>query len=284
MKDNKNDKNELKFNSLKINAIDVPYTIDVKGNGRWVKAGVDNKLPQKLYNYYNEVSNLQSIILTYIDYLVGGGIYSDFDKENSYGEDILTVVRKTVEDYCIFGSYSLEIIRNAKGEIADIIYQDVRNVRISEDFKTAYLSNEWGQFNAKNTVELPLYNKKEIQNHFLYYFNGYSRGWYGQPFYFAALKSIEILRQIRNFHLNNLMNNFSSNAIITFCSGIPSKTVQDEIYEKLNQQYCGTENTSKIFVNYADNIENAPKIERLESDNFGDLYNQLITNSIDDVY
>lgn len=80
------------------------------------------------------------------------------------------------------------------------------------------------------------------------------------------------------------MNNFSSNAIITFCNGIPSKSVQDEIYEKLNQQYCGTENTSKIFVNYADNIENAPKIERLESDNFGDLYNQLITNSIDDVY
>jgi len=80
------------------------------------------------------------------------------------------------------------------------------------------------------------------------------------------------------------LNNFSSNAIITFCNGVPSKSVQDEIYRKLTEQYTGTDNTSKVFVNFCDNSENAPKIERLESDQFGELYQSLMENSVDDVY
>lgn len=281
----KDKKEEMTFNAVTVQPIDIPYTIDYKGCGKWVKYGQDNKLPTKLYNYYNEVSNLQSIIQTFIDYICGNGF--DSDKEfykNSIGDSFEDIIKKIVEDYCIFGGYSLEIIRNAKGEIADILYQDIRNVRVNEDFNTAYLSNEWGSFYSKNVVELPLFNDKEKCDHFIYYYNGGSRGWYATPFYFAALKSIETLKQIRNFHLNNLLNNFSGNAIVTFCNGVPSKSVQDEIFDKLKEQYTGTDNASKIFVTFSDSAENAPKVERLESDNFGELYKSLSESCVDDIY
>lgn len=273
----------MAFGNIKIEPIVVPSTIDSKGNGKFIKWGVDNKMPGYLYDCFLKVSNLQSIILTYCDYICGNKIDSDYMLTNTEDEEIQEVVRKCVMDWLIFGGFAVECIRNAKGDIANIIYQDVRNLRVNEDMTTAYLSNEWGSFTAKNSVELPLWDRKEKQPHFIYYCK-MGRGWYGVPFYFAALKSIEILKRTRDFHLKNLENNFSANAIITFCNGIPSKTVQEEIFDKINNTFCGTENTSKVFINFADNQESAPKIERLTEDKFGDLYKALSESSVDDIY
>lgn len=284
-KKNNNIQVDANFSAVLPKPIEVPSLIDVKSyNGKYVKWGDNNKLPQQLYTYFLEVSNLQSILLTYKDFICGKGIESDFNRLNSDLETIQDVITKAVEDYTIFGCFALECIRNAHGEVANVIYQDVRNVRVNEEMTIAYLASEWGQFNSKNSIELPLWNKNEKTDHFIFFYNGNSRGWYGTPVYFAALKSIEILRQTRNFHLNNLTNGFSANAIITFCNGIPSKTVQDETFKKLNEQYCGTDNTSRLFINYADNKDNAPKVERLQSDQFGELYKALSESSVDDIY
>lgn len=283
-KNMKNTIETMAFSSIKAEPIIVPSLIDVKGSSRFVKYGNDNKLPAYLYDCFLSVSNLQSILLTYSDYICGSNINTDYAFLNSDDETIQEVIKKAVMDYCIFGSFALECIRNANGDICNVLYQDVRNIRISEDFMTAYISNEWGSFQAKNTVELPLWKRKEKQPHFIFYWNGNSRGWYGTPLYFAALKSVEILKRTRDFHLKNLENNFSANCIITFCNGIPSKTVQEEIFEKLNNQFCGTENASKLFINFADNQESAPKIERLTEDKFGELYKTLQESSVDDLF
>ena len=270
------------FSAMKIEPIVVPNTVDVKGNGKFIKWGTDNKMPSYLYDCFLQVSNLQSIILTYADYIGGNQITTNFPQWEG-SEDITDVVKKCIMDWLIFGGFAVECIRNGAGEIRNIVYQDMRYVRVNDDMTTAYLATEWGSFTAKNTAELPLYNPKEKQPHFLFYSKS-GRGWYGVPFYFAALKSIEILRRTRDFHLKNLENNFSANAIITFCNGVPSQTVQEEIYRKLNSQFCGTENASKLFISFADNQESAPKIDRLTEDKFGDLYKALSESSIDDVY
>lgn len=272
------------FQVIKQERIDVPTLIDCKGNGKWVKWGKDNKMPNYLYDCYLQVSNLQSILEVYNDFICGNEIKSSYMYINDDNESIQDIVKKIIADYTIFGCFAIECIRNAKGDICEIYYQDARNIRINEDYTTAYLSNQWGSFTGKDVKELPLYNRKEKQTHFLYWNIGKSRGWYGTPLYFAAMKSIEILRRVREFHLNNLRNNFSVNAMVTFCNGIPSKTVQEEIREKLNNSFSGTENTSKLFVNFADNQESAPKVERLTEDKFGVLYKALSESSVDDVY
>lgn len=266
------------------NTIEIPNVIDVKGNSRYVKWGKDNKLPQYLYDSFLQVSNLQSVLLTYNDYICGADIDSEFVLLNTDDETIQETVKKAVMDYLIFGTFALECIRNAHGDIVDVLYQDARNVRISEDFTTAYLASEWGSFSGKNVAELPLWDKKQKQTHFIYFYTGNSRGWYGTPLYFSALKSVEILKQCRNFHLNNLLNNFSANAIITFCNGIPSKTVQDEIHKNIENSFCGTENASRLFINFCDDKDKAPKIERLTEDKFGDLYKALADSSVEDIY
>lgn len=273
----------MAFRAVQIEPIVVPTAVDVKGSGKFIKWGVDNKMPNYLYDCFLSVSNLQSILLTYADYICGNDIITNSELINSEGETVKEVIKKCVMDWLIFGCFAVECIRNGKGEIANLIYQDVRNLRVNEDMTTAYLASEWGSFSAKNTAELPLYNRKEVQPHFIYYCH-MGRGWYGVPIYFAALKSIEILKRTRDFHLKNLENNFAANAIITFCNGVPSKTVQEEIFDKINNTFCGTENASKVFVNFADNQDSAPKIERLTEDKFGDLYQALATSSTDDVY
>lgn len=276
---------DMAFNSIKVEPIVVPTEIDVKSyNGKYVKWGVDNKMPLYLYDSYLSCSNLQSILLTYADYIGGDKINSSYEFVNSEDETIQEVLKKAIMDYVIFGCFSLECIRNGKGDIVDIIYQDMRNVRVSEDMRTAYIASEWGSFQGKNCVELPLWDRKEKQPHFIYYYAGNSRGWYGTPLYFAAMKSVEILKRTRDFHLKNLENNFSANAIITFCNGTPSKTTQKEIFDNLNNSFCGTENASKLFINFCDNKDAAPKVERLTEDKFGDLYKSLAESSVEDIY
>lgn len=260
--------------------ISVPVCFDVKGTGKWVKWGTDNLFPQFLWDNYLKNSNLQSIINSMLDYIIGDGIICQ-EMMNKNEETLQDVIKKCVVDYLIFGSFAIEVIRNREGGIAEIYYQNVMNVRLSEDEATAYLSNKWGSWRS-DVIELPT-DKNE--NHFLYYCtNSITRGIYGIPSYIGALKSVLILNATRDFHLNNLNNNFAGNAIINFNNGVPSADVQEEIEKKIKDKFAGAENSGKFLLAFNDNKDSAVTIERLEADNFGDLYTSLQNSSVNDLF
>ena len=216
----------------------VPEIVDKKTSKGYVNWGEDNKLPDYLWDSYLKCSNLQSIVNTVSDYIVGSGIDSTYTFLSDEDETIEEVVKKITLDYILFGGFAIECIRNAKGDVVRVNYQNVMNVRVDEELTTAYLSNRWGSWSGKNIITLPLFDKREKQPHFLLYFRGnITRNINPIPLWVSALKSVEVLNQTRTFNLNNITNNFSGGAVIAFNGTQLKSKEMKEIKEKLEAGY-----------------------------------------------
>lgn len=272
-----NIKEEMNFALITPTGIVVPSIIDKKTSKKYINWGEDNKLPDYLWDTYLKNSNLQAITNAVRDYVLG-------DETTTNAPIKSNDLAKAILDYIIFGGFALEGIRSKKGEIVVLKYINVMNVRVDEDLTTAYISNQWGQWGAKDLKELPLYSGND-QEHFVYYYRGdITRNINPVPMYIGALKSIEILNSTRNFHLNNLENNFSVNAIINLNNGNIKTRELEEIKEQLTEGFCGTNNAGKFLLVNGGDKEHAATIERLQSDQFGDLYKALDESSKDDIF
>lgn len=269
------------FAAVTSSGLTVPSIIDKKSSRPYILWGEDNKLTNYLWDSYLKNSNLQAILNTMMQYIVGEGIDHTFERNASF----INEIKKCIFDYILFGGFALEGIRNAKGEIVRLNYINVMNIRVNEELTSAYISNNWGQWSGKDIIELPLFNKNDRQPHFIYFYRGnITRNIYPVPMYIGALKSIEILNNTRNFHLNNLLNNFSVNAIINLNNGSIKKRELEEIKAQLEEQYTGTNNAGKFLLINGGDKEHAATIERLQADSFGDLYKALDESSKDDIY
>ena len=267
------------------NEVTVPDVVDKKTNRNWISWGDNNKLPNYLWDCYLKCSNLQAIVNNITNYIFGEGIETEYSLLSDDDETIEEVIQKCVLDYIIFGGFAVECIRNIKGNIVRVNYQDVQNVRVNEELTTAYLSNKWGSYTAKDVVALPLFNSKEQQDHFIMYYRGnITRNINPIPIWVSALKSVEVLNQTRNFNLNNITNNFSGGAVISF-NGMQLKTKEmKEIKENVEQKYTGTENAGKVLVVNNPNGEGKIEVTRLQPDNMGDLYKNLQDSSEHDLF
>ena len=273
-------KDNIKLSIIELNKIQIPLVLDIKGSDKWVRYGTDNLFPRFLWENYLLNSNLQAIINTMADYIGGEGIVCS-DIINKDGETFNEVIKRCIVDYLIFGGFCVEVIRNKERGIAEIYYQDIQNVRLNEAETKAYLSSDWSSWKL-TPVTLSL-NPNNL--HFLYYVkNPVTRGIYPIPIYQGALKSILILNSTRDFHLNNLQNNFTGNSIINFNNGVPSEDVQEEIERKIRDKFSGSNNAGKFILSFNDNKDSAVTIERLESDNFGELYQSLQDSSKKDIF
>lgn len=269
----------LKFEVVRAHSTGDEYirTIDKKSSGRkWVNWGSDNKLPDFLYDQYLKNSNLQAVINTVINYTFGEGTI-----DGTYDE----LIEKLIVDYTIFGGFAIEGIRSRIGNITQLNYMNVMNVRVNEELTTAYLSNKWGTYNGKDIIELPLFNPNEKQDHFIYFYRGkLTRNINPIPMYIGCLKSVEILNSTRNFHLNNVNNNFNVAALVNLNNGNIKSRELAEIKERLENNFCGADNAGKFLLINNQDKEHAATVERLNADNFGDLYQALDKSSKEDIF
>lgn len=276
---------ELTFMSMQPdNAPVVPTVFDKKTNKKWVNWGEDNKMPQYIWDSYLKCSNLQAIINTVKDYIFGSNLHTNYTG-TSNDENIDEIIEKCIFDYILFGGFAVECLRNVTGDVVMLNYLDVQNVRVNEDLTIAFLSNKWGSYSGKDIIELPLFDKDQKQNHFVLYFRGnITRNINPIPMWISSLKSVEVLNQTRNFNLNNIVNNFSGGAVISFNgTQIKSKEMK-EIKEKLEENYTGSNNAGKMLVVNNPNGEGKIEVTRLQPDNMGDLYKSLQESSEHDLF
>lgn len=272
--------NEMKFATVTPHGIIVPDVVDKKTSKKYINWGEDNKLPNYLWDNYLSCSNLQAIVNTVVDFVIGEGIDTVFSQE-SFAENI----QKWVTDYILFGGFTVEGLRNRNGDIAQLNYINVMNVRVDEELTTAFLSNNWGSWSGKDIIELPLYKEDEKQPHFIYYFRGnITRNINPIPMYIASLKSIEILNNVKNFHLNNLTNGFTASTIINLNDGTIKTRELAEIKKQLEEKFTGSSNAGKFILMNGGDKEHEATVVRLDADNFGDLYKALTESSENDLY
>lgn len=266
------------LNPVVIENIKKPTETKQRGKN-YLNWGDDNKYPEYLLDLYNNVVTLQTIINGTCDFVCGDDLQINDvrfkNKVNKSGETILDIVRKLVRDKLTFGGCAVQVIRDMKGDVAELYALDFSKIRSNEKNDIFYYSDDWGSWGAK-ALEYPKYAFGDQNPTSIFYDKGHlTRSVYPIPIYGAAIVSCETEKAINEFHLNNINNGFASNLIINFNNGEPNDDQKDEIERKLNEKFAGFQNAGRFLISYNDTKDNAVTIERLDDDEFDKKYQAL---------
>ena len=277
-------KDRLSFSVFELDRPAMPDAKEVVRSGYdYVSWGKDNKYPQDLYYLYENSAILQSVINGTADYVFGGGVISAFDVVNDKNETLEDVVKKCVFDLLIFGGFAVQLMY--KGGKAEAVYWlDFQKVRKSEDERKVYYCDEWGKYNKK-CLEYNAWTPGTDKGTCIFYYKGHkTRGIYPVPMYVGALKSVKISTEISNFHLNNIVKGFASNAIISFNNGEPDDDTKARIEKDVKEKFCGTDNAGSFLLLFNESKDNAAEIVKIQDDKFDQKYEALSKSVKEDIF
>lgn len=277
-------KDRLSFSALELDSPSLPDAKEVVRSGYdYVSWGKDNKYPQDLYGLYENSAILQSVINGTADYVFGGGVISAFDVVNDKYETLEDVVKKCVFDLLIFGGFAVQLMYKG-GKVEAIYWLDFQKCRRSEDEKKVYYCDEWGKYNKK-CLEYKSWTPDTDKGTCIYYYKGHkTRGIYPVPMYVGALKSVKISTEISNFHLNNIVKGFASNAIVSFNNGEPDDDTKGRIEKAFKEKFCGTDNAGSFLLLFNESKENACEIAKIQDDKFDLKYDALSKSVKEDIF
>lgn len=276
-----------------------PTEIENKSKG-FVLWGEKNDYPDYLLALYENVATLQSVINGTVDFIVGdkvtipglNGLPMDMVNRK---ETIREQVKKVALDLTLYGAFALQVIRNKGGEVAEVHYIDIRYLRTDKECEVFYYSENWSKGFRKDVLVYPAFRKdinwteldeeqrKNVSSSILYVKTNHKHV-YAQPPYAGALKACEMERRINDFHLNDLENHFTPSVMVTFCNGVPEPNEMDEVTNDLNEKYAGYQNAGRMIASFAPSRTNAPIVERLNMDDFGERYQALALRSRQDIF
>lgn len=270
------------------NTVEVPLPVEKVVSGKdYVTYGEDNRYPDALLHYYDDCPTLQSVINGLADYVSGAGIEGDKGAMvvDSKGGTLEELAKKVTMDYLIFGAFSINVLRSQFHNITELIYLDVRRVRLNEDGTTAYYQKNWDKYSVKNVRKYPIFSPTATDNSSVFYYkNSRSRGVYGRPIWSSAAKDVQTAIEISKFHLHSILNNFAPSAIVNFNNGTPDDDEQHRIEELLNEKFSGSENASRLLLAFNDSKDNAVTLARLTEDNFDKKYDALAKTTKENIF
>lgn len=279
MKDNK-EKAPLFFAALDPyieSNIVLPVEKTVNGKD-YVQFGEGDQYPFYIYDLYTQCPVLSSIINTTTDYVSGDDVISNLpimeDKE------LTELVRNIALDKLIYGGCYLQVVRNRIGGIAQVKTVDFRYMRSNADNSLFYYSENFGQKWGRGKMHIyPKFDKDAKDPVSIYFVKNSVHTVYPLPIWNSATIYAEIQKNIGQYHLNSIYNNFSSSAIVSFLNGIPSDEVREEIEAMFEEKYTGFQNAGRTIVNFAQDKDHSVDIQKLDTADFGDKYNTLAQRS-----
>lgn len=278
---------KLSFSIIATETKQIPQLIEKGGRNGYVYYGENNLYCDYLYDLYAHSSLFQAISKTIINFTMGSEIVNNTNMKyvNRKGDTFDELIYKLIRDYTIYGGFALQIIRNHNHDVAEMNYVDFRWCRVNEDEDKVYVNKKWGQARTQSKVydRFMIGTKQPIS---IFYYKGKdTSGVYPLPMYLGAVTALETHSQISQFHLNNILNNFSNNTIINFNNGdsIPDD-VKEEIEEGVKDKFTGTENAGKFMLSFNPDTEHATTFETIPEDGNDKKYQQLYETTIQDIY
>lgn len=264
--------------------------------------GDRNIYPEYLLDLYNNVTTLHSIIDGNIDFTVGDevtiqpldGHFAD-GVMNRKGDTITDLVRNLAKDYNLYGGFSLEVIRDAKGRPAEINYLDLRFIRTNKENTVFYYSEDWSKGGRRSVDVYPAFQhnikwetlddeSRTRHAHSILFVKDVRTQCYPAPVYAAAVKACEIERCVDEYHLNSIDNGFAPSAIINFNNGVPEDEVKKEIEADMNEKFTGHENAGRIMLSWNNDKNCATTVIPIKTDDFGDRYQALSSHSRQQIF
>ena len=266
-------------------AVELPF-IDIKQRARskqWVNFDYDNLYPARVYNMYKESPLQSAIIENQIKYAYGAGL-ADYDASiftPNLTERWEDIIKKCIQDYCIFQAMAIQIIPNESMSKYSFFHIPVNQVRLgayNEDnvIEYAYLATDWSQINNKNVVQIKMWGTEQPQagERYLWYCKPYDPNelFYAIPKWMSCANWILADIALSKYYLNYIKNNFSSNLAVKYPQEVDDDK-KKEIYDMLVASFAGEENAGNILLLFGENGV-LPEVGSIESVD-ADLYNQV---------
>lgn len=260
----------------------LPRSIDTRGmreavaaGGKYISWGRDNQYPALLRDLYLDVATLETIINGTVDYVLGNGIKCNiphFETEiNKRGDTIADLIERLACDYMIYGGFAFAVVRNLKGEVAELEYQDMETIRSNEENTIFYIAKSWRTNARVKSVKIPAFGADDENARSLVFYKGAkSRGVYPVPTW--NVKAAEIEKQITDYHLSNLKNGFSAARVFHFHNGEPDEDTKAKIERDIEDKFCGSQNAGRCLISYTDGKEYDLDVQTLEDDNLDKKY------------
>ena len=279
-------KENLNFQIIQNKSKTIPVLKEAKIPGKkYISYGEDNQFPNYLFSLYQNSTVLQSVINGIIDYTVGQGVSSVYlsDQVNTDGETYEDLFRNVFLDFLVTGGFAVNVLRDAEDRISELYWLNVGKIRLSEDGKTGFYSEDGFSWGSK-VEELPIFDPSKKQKSSIFYYKGTSRTLYPIPRWSGAIPAVETSCEIAKYHLNSILNNFNPSALISFNNGVPSEEEKKAIEKKINDKFVGSNNVNRFILSFSDNGENATTIQTLGSDNTDQKYKELKESIFEEIF
>lgn len=249
----------------------LPVQREVAGK-KYVPYGRFNEYPRFLLGLYEGCSTLKAIIDGNVNYVLGDDLRVLTTKMTR--EEIADTLIGLTRDWYIFGYAFLQVLRNPFGEVQRVVYLPSEYVRTDKDRQAFWYSEKWDSRGSWKAVVYPAYMEGSSAPSSVLMI-GTGRGTYPAPIWSAAVKDVEMEKQIELFHYNELENNFLGSFLINFNNGTPDDEVKSQVERDLTEKHSGFQNAGRIMISWNENVQNRTTIERLQADNFDTRYQAL---------
>lgn len=258
--------------------------------------GYDNTFPDYLIQLMEKSSRHKRCIKFKSDLVAGQG----FDRNNISNETISfldnkfsnesldEILKKIGFDLELFGGFALKLFKNQTNDkIVKIEYIDIYNLRLSEDKKSVYYSEDWRRRGASvNAIKYELFNNDSEESISVLLCATPQKGcrYYPKADYLTGtgINYIELDYQISEFQASSIENGFSPGLIIN----LPSPSSEEEMetmIKRLNESYSSARNANKPMVVF-DGDDNKTSITQINSDSNDNRFLQVLETIIDGIY
>ena len=296
-----NNKN-TKVNMVSAPAIEVEAPeFKILNNRDYILYGKKNDFPDILKEMMNTSSLHSAILKKKSDMSAGLGFEAttseqkDFINNFNGSETINEIVYKNAYDLALYGGYCfLATWSKDKKSIARVQYMDWSKVRkvkeLEDDSEVAVRQTEgvdFFQISADWTQERKEKYKPEIVQGFSTKYNDVatqlvyvpmyrpgSEDVYPLPDYQACSTYIALDTEIASWHLNSVKNGFTPSMMINMI-GVPSDEEMKQFQRKLEEQYSGSANSSKIILTLSEDEAQVPIITPLTLNDSDERYKDL---------
>jgi len=297
MKDNKN--TQIKMISAPASAVEAPVFKTVN-NKSYILYGDKNNFPEILKEMMNTSSLHNAILKKKADMSAGLGFVEnealkDFILNVNGSETLNQIVYKNSYDLALYGGFCFLVYWSKdKKSIARIQYMDWSKVRkmkeLNDDSDIAIrqeqgvdffeISSDWSQ-ERKSQYKPKIvqgfskdFNDASTQLVYVPMYRPGCEDSYPLPDYQACSTYIALDTEISSWHLNSVKNGFSPSLMINMV-GVPSDDEMIQFQRKIEQQYAGSSNASKVILTISEDETQIPQITPLTLNDSDQRYKDL---------
>lgn len=273
--------------NAKLNSL--PYQYYAQKQNGYFSWGFDNLYPDKILELIEKSPTHAAIIRTKINMLDDFeilGTEEELALFNQYSSKPLDqTVLGVINDYVIFNQFILKV-KPTQSIYNYLSHVPVSNVRVGSNLNeelqpTSFVfSPDWGKRKSSTNKQTiyPVFKKDIDTDSYYRYSVTLNNDIYNTPSYASAINSILLEDEMSKFALSNTLNGWAPRLMITIF-GEYSEDEQDDIVNRLEREFRGSDNAGKAVLLFAASEAEATKIEAINYNLNDNSYIAIVENN-----